>query len=318
VTNVDGIVFTKSGQYLMGVDSIGLRVFDLTQLPLLLSPVYTVPITLGDGIALGQGTALAGKAYVNTNDGNLWEVVYDIDPSNGNGFNPPPSPIVNLVATGGSRGDFIAVDIHHPCAPSGPNGQHWPSMLITQSDRIVRIDPPDGGWFGPPFSVMAVINDNQSFCAGDGTLATPCPCFNFGLPGQGCDNSIGTGGALLSVTGSTMPDTMVLLSAGELPSVTSVFLQGTADIANGVVFGDGVRCAGGSLKRLAVKNAVNGAVLYPNLNDLSISARSAQLGDPIASGSSRYYQVYYRDPVVAFCGPPSSTFNVSSAIRIDW
>jgi hypothetical protein len=30
----------------------------------------------------------------------------------------------------------------------------------------------------------------------------------------------------------------------------------------------------------------------------------------------RFYQTYYRDPATGFC--PGATFNVTSAIRIDW
>jgi hypothetical protein len=247
----------------------------------------------------------------------VWEVQYDTNPTNGPALElePPVTPVVNLVASGGTRGDFIAVDIRMLCTG---NAKRWPSMLMTQTDRIVRLDPPDGGWFGPPAEVEAAIDVNQSFCAGDGSLPTNCPCSNLGSPGSGCNNSSATGGALLSVTGSTTPDTMVLLSTGELPSVFSVFIQGRLSINNGAPYGDGVRCVNGGLKRLRYKNADQGQVSFPDPTTPSITERSAQLGDVITPGSSRYYQVMYRDPVATFCGVPTSTFNISSAIRIDW
>ena len=156
-------------------------------------------------------------------------------------------------------------------------------------------------------------------CAGDGSLATACPCGNFGLPGRGCDNSAATGGAQLGGSGTLAPDTVVLTSDGELPTALSIFLQGDVPIANGVVFGDGVRCVGGVLKRIAVVGAVGGVASYPGPGDPGIRAVSASLGDPIPSGATRHYQVYYRDPVLGFCpNPPGNSWNVSNGFRIVW
>ena len=92
--------------------------------------------------------------------------------------------------------------------------------------------------------------------------------------------------------------------------------KGDANLSAGVVFGDGVRCAGGALKRRAAKNASGGDVSFPTAGEPSITARSAALGDPIAAGSSRFDQTYYRDPSASFC--PSATFNATGAIQIDW
>ena len=158
-----------------------------------------------------------------------------------------------------------------------------------------------------------------SICAGDGSLAQACPCANTGAAGRGCENSAGTGGARLTAAGTTAPDGVVLTSAGELPTVLSIFLQGTADNGTGVTFGDGVRCVAGNLKRLYTRNASGGVVSAPSGGDPSITAQSAALGDPIAPGSTRYYQVYYRDPELSFCAVPlGDGFNVSSGVRIVW
>ena len=152
-------------------------------------------------------------------------------------------------------------------------------------------------------------------CAGDGSLA-PCPCANSGLSGNGCDNSAGTGGARLSASGGISPDTVVLTSNGELPNALSIFLQGNSLVAP-IPFGDGLRCAGGLLKRLSIKNAVGGSVLYPGPGELSITARSAQLGDTIIGGSLRHYQTYYRDPNAGYC-PGGGTYNITNAITVHW
>ncbi|MFN0008022.1 MAG: hypothetical protein ACKVXR_08960 [Planctomycetota bacterium] len=159
----------------------------------------------------------------------------------------------------------------------------------------------------------------MSFCFGDGS-AGPCPCGNVGMWWSGCDNSAGTGGALLSATGnaSLSNDTVVLTSSGELPTSLSIVIQGNATISP-VNFGDGLRCAGGTLKRLYVRSASGGVVIAPQAGDPSVSARSAALGDPLGAGANRDYQTYYRDGNPTFCpSPAGSTFNATGAVAITW
>jgi hypothetical protein len=158
-----------------------------------------------------------------------------------------------------------------------------------------------------------------SFCFGDGT-GVPCPCSNSGAPGRGCANSTAAStGALLTATGNTIPDTVVLTCAGERPTALSIFLQGNVRLSSALHFGDGLRCAAGSLKRIAVESAVGGVVSYPGSGDPSISAQSATLGDPLSLGDIRIYQVYYRDPTATFCpSPTGSTFNASQAVQLVW
>jgi hypothetical protein len=170
-----------------------------------------------------------------------------------------------------------------------------------------------------PFITSVALGSFESFCFGDGSPAFACPCGNSGLRERGCQNSASTGGAYLRASGSTSPDQVVLTSSRELPSALSIFLQGDAPIAGGVPFGDGVRCIGGHLARLYSKHASRGGVSAPASGDPSITAQSAALGDPIPSGATRYYQVYYRDPDLAFCAAPAgATWNVSSAVAITW
>jgi hypothetical protein len=157
------------------------------------------------------------------------------------------------------------------------------------------------------------------FCFGDG-FPLDCPCGNNGLPDRGCQNSASTGGAKLTGSGnaSLSSDTVVLTSAGELPTSLSIFLQGTTVIGP-TFFGDGLRCITGSLKRLYAKNAVAGTVSAPQGIEPKISSRSAALGDPIPIGATRVYQVYYRDPNLSFCSSPQGdAFNVSNAVGVAW
>ena len=156
------------------------------------------------------------------------------------------------------------------------------------------------------------------YCFGDGS-GDRCPCDNDGSQGRGCENSLGTGGAKLTASGSLVPDALVLTQQGELTTSLSIFLQGDAEVSPSVPFGDGLRCTAGVLKRLYVANASAGSVSAPQPGDPSVTARSALLGDPIAPGSTRHYQVYYRDPNLSFCpGPQGSSFNAGNALRVLW
>ncbi|MBK7644373.1 MAG: PD40 domain-containing protein, partial [Planctomycetes bacterium] len=140
----------------------------------------------------------------------------------------------------------------------------------------------------------------------------PCPCNNPPSgPGQGCDNSSFTGGAILAAQGYAYVsiDSLVFTTLLENPAPLSILLQGSGVAVNGVAFGQGVRCAGGVLKRLYVKQAANGSITAPELGagDATVSARCAQLGIPIQSGQAHIYQVYYRDSTVLGGCPAAST-----------
>jgi hypothetical protein len=151
-----------------------------------------------------------------------------------------------------------------------------------------------------------------------GVLA--CPCANPPVgTARGCDNSAFTGGAQLSASGlpSLSADTLQFTTTGEKPTAGSVLLQGTTSIS-GAVFGQGVRCAGGTLKRLYLQTAVGGSIHVPATGNPSVSARSAALGDTLASGATRFYAVYYRDPVVLGGCPSSSGFNVTQTGQVSW
>ncbi|MFN0009943.1 MAG: TolB family protein, partial [Planctomycetota bacterium] len=132
---------------------------------------------------------------------------------------------------------------------------------------------------------------------------TPCPCANpAGGPSRGCDNSSATGGAALNASGVTelSADSLVFTTSGEKPTALSIVLQGTVFEADGIVYGQGIRCVGGSLKRLYAKSAVAGSITAPDFGagDQSVSARSAAKGDVIQPGQPRWYMVYYRDNTV--------------------
>jgi len=157
--------------------------------------------------------------------------------------------------------------------------------------------------------------------AADGVIA--CPCANPpGTSGRGCDNSSSTGGAFFNATGQAYlsADDLVFTTFAEKPSALSVLLQGNALVASGAVYGQGVRCVGGTLKRLFTRHASLGSITVPDFGagDPSISARSAAKGDTIHPGQSRWYLVYYRDPVVLGGCPAGSTFNTTQTGQVRW
>jgi Tol biopolymer transport system component len=150
-----------------------------------------------------------------------------------------------------------------------------------------------------------------------------CPCSNApSARSRGCDNSSFTGGAALTSSGIAYLslDSLVFTTHDEKPSATSLLLQGDALMANGVAFGQGVRCAGGALRRLYLKTASNGSMTAPDFSvgDPTVSARSAFLGAPIQPGQPYYYLVYYRDPVVLGGCSAGSTFNATQSGQVSW
>lgn len=196
------------------------------------------------------------------------------------------------------------------------------SKTVTDGTITIEIDTVSHPDYVEVAGIQLRKGDQQlpghALCFGDAPATAPCPCMNTGRQGRGCENSGATGGAVLFATGTTNPDTVVLRSFGERPTSLSIFLQGNASIVP-VTYGDGLRCAGGTLKRLYTKTASAGEAFAPGPGDPSITARSAALGVPIPANGRRYYQVWYRDGTPGFCAPPTGdSFNVSSAVRILW
>lgn len=159
-----------------------------------------------------------------------------------------------------------------------------------------------------------------SFCFPSQDGVAGCPCGNPpNSYGRGCRNSTGAGALLTAaLTPSVNLSTMVLTASAMPATALSIFNQGDAAIDAGVVFGQGIRCVGGNLKRLYVKSAVGGTASAPQPGDPSVWSRSLGLGDPISAGTTRSYYVYYRDAVVLGGCPSSSTFNTTQAIQTLW
>lgn len=217
--------------------------------------------------------------------------------------------------------------------PAQTEGGVWPSGFSQGVTHAVHRVILDGGQdlvvtialgvqFGS-FNGLQIVPETGtyvSYCdAGvGGTLACPCGNPPSGA-GKGCENSASTGGAVIAASGAASlgGDTLVFTTAGEKPTAYSIVLQATA-ASSGSQFGQGVRCITGSLKRLYVKAASGGSITAPQGGDASVSARSAALGDAIASGTHRYYLVYYRDPVVLGGCAANLTFNATQSLDLLW
>ena len=201
---------------------------------------------------------------------------------------------------------------------------------ITPDARFVVFDSFATDLVSGDTNGFADIFIRDRFATGFTSLCDPgtggmiaCPCANAPSgTGRGCDNSSATGGAVLTAGGVAYLalDSLVFTTSGEKPTATSILLQGDAAIATGAAFGQGVRCAGGALKRLFVKTAVGGSMSAPDFGagDPTISARSAALGDSIQAGQSRWYLVYYRDPTILGGCSASSSFNATQTGVIGW
>lgn len=223
----------------------------------------------------------------------------------------PNDRIAYVVHTGGEI-DRFDVQTFLPLAPIPTVGEAT-ELVVEHTGRYVfaAFDTQLRAYktgFGPP--------GFAPFCPGDGSVAA-CPCGNEGTPGLGCGSSVVPGGAAIAPSGSveadpvTGTDTVVLMASG-LPLVTTVvFLQGSSPIAP-TPFGDGLRCTGGELVRIAVVAATMSMAQYPGAGDPSVSQRG---GVALGTGILRYYQAYYRD-LNSFC--TSAPFNVTSGVAIGW
>jgi len=148
-------------------------------------------------------------------------------------------------------------------------------------------------------------------CFGDGTSGA-CPCSNQSAVGanEGCLNSAGLGGKLVSTGGTSITCDTFQLCASQLTGANCIFLQGSAVPVGPFNFGDGVRCIGGSLRRLAVVPVTSAGACLGGLGTVGIHTLG-QITTPGTYG----YQTYYRDPA-NFC--TAFTYNITNGVQATW
>jgi hypothetical protein len=151
------------------------------------------------------------------------------------------------------------------------------------------------------------------YCAGDGS-GSACPCGNSSPAGSqaGCLDSFGAAGRLRTQGIARLSQDTLVLAGDSMPNAAALYFQGTQPTNGGagVVFGDGLRCASGSVVRMGTHVNASGHSQYPGPGESPVHVR----GNVTAPGS-RYYQVWYRN-AAAFC--TSDTFNLTNGVRIDW
>jgi len=160
-----------------------------------------------------------------------------------------------------------------------------------------------------------LFGEYDSYCFGDGS-GTPCGCGNANdesVPGSGCANGVFASGAKLVGHGSASlsADTLVLSCTGLEPGNSGLYFQADNDLSPGSVWGDGLRCAGGSLRRLGVR-----------FSDAAGASDTSGYPDPIstkagniAPGDTKHYQCWYRNPNGSPCG---ADFNASNGLVVTW
>jgi len=303
--------------------------------PGLTLPVYAYSHTSGNACIIGgyryRGSAMCSFQglyfYGDFSSSRIWTAEW-----NGSGIQNRTERTAELAAGGGppislitSFGEDAAGELY-VCDVQGDVFRIEPGTIVDCNQNGVHDSCDLARGTSHDWNGNGLIDDCEAltglpYCFGDGTTPTACPCGNVGAVGRGCNNSALTGGARLEAVGDPLRDEVVLISSGELPSATTIFLQTKGHNAIGFTFGDGVRCAGGAFKRLYVTDAVGGVAHAPALGDASIITRSNARGDPISalSGQVRYYQAFYYDPDATYCAAPlGNIWNASSMLKITW
>ena len=177
-------------------------------------------------------------------------------------------------------------------APADLDSLGFPAVLMTRATGLGSSEP------------------GTKYCFGDG-IGTPCPCSNNGGLGEGCANDTGSGAVLTASGTASVAADNVVLTATNLTPGPGLFFQGNNAVnsGNGNPFGDGLRCAGGNVRRLEIQFANSGN------NFTTSSTISIVTNGTISVGQTRRYQYWYRD---AGTSPCSSLFNLSNGYEITW
>ena len=186
---------------------------------------------------------------------------------------------------------------------------HYDSMVRgydSSGNVIIEFDTTIAG--NSTYSFVSSGNSwSTSYCSGDGS-GTICPCGNVGSAGEGCVNSSGSGGVLSNLgTTSASQDNLEFLVDQLLPGQAGLLFAGTtaSNGGNGQVFGDGLRCAGGNIKRLGVR--------VPNASGSASWGPGILTAQGWGAGETRFFQVWYRDTTGSPCG---GNFNLTNGLEV--
>jgi acetyl esterase/lipase len=204
------------------------------------------------------------------------------------------SKLSAALSAAGVSHDFRAI----PGAGHGLGGPVNPVLTAFVAEKLIGPVVPDAG---------------TAYCAGDGSAAA-CPCGNTSATGAhlGCRHSFIVGGNLNAIGVASVSNDTLILRGDSMPSSPAVYMQGTQAQAGGagVIFGDGLLCVGGAIKRLGPKLNTSGWSRYPDVGQTPVSIKGGAV-----PGTTLYYQVWFRDPA-AHC--TSATWNLTNALSVAW
>jgi len=237
----------------------------------------SVPIELPDGIVLGTD----GTLIVNTNTGRVYQVNVTPGPNCGQ---------AQMIADGGSRGDFAVLD---------PNG----SILLVQTDSILRLTPPAQQLSGPPTQFVGL--PGGYLVTRDDTSSSDCAPIQINASSSSPANTLGLSAAqaLFDVSG---------FSGGAVgPQVSWEYMQrggqqtvsqaATLDAQFGYQDGAGSGAASWLPPpvTLASQTAPYTAGGQPPQQPMSLDLQSVLAG---GAGQNCLYQPWLVDQVSASCG----------------
>lgn len=177
---------------------------------------------------------------------------------------------------------------------------------------------------GPPYDRLVrdlkprSAEAGYAICFGDESGAV-CPTGYQGIPGHGCENSLGLGGGLLWAEGiARISRDNLVFEVANVPRRSTVFFLQSTGCRNGKLglpFGDGLMCMGGSVMKLGAVDPVGGHAVFPSYAPAPCFASISALGRIPPQGGERYYQALYRDPKDF---GTAATFNLTNAWAVEW
>ena len=269
---------------------------------------YTGPVIAGNYTWNNPWTGCQFCPPCTGTDGTIWDSSI---------VGAGPTPASERQGTGMSSNDFFR-DTGGPI--SGASGPGCYTYGTPHADFYLKL-----------LSTTACGSPIVPFCAPGVAGIVTCPCGNPQVPAgamKGCDNFAGgtggggTGGATLWGIGTAIAgpsDTLVLEVTGGVGSNVTVLFQGTTNTVN-ARSGAGVRCVGGTLKRLYKGNLHNGAIHFPN-NGVAVHDESSAKGYTIVPPITLYYYAGYRNTAAnghPGCPGLAFGFNTTNAGSVAW
>jgi hypothetical protein len=242
----------------------------------------------------GQGISASGTLAVSGSSGD-----------DDNGYSSGSAYLIDLL-TGQHLFKFLASD--------GWTSSFFGGATSTDGDRVAIGSTAYSHQNGSVY-IFGLAEPGTSFCFGDPSAGTPCPCNNDSdgsVPQAGCANGVFASGARLRGSGhaSVTDDTFMLLVAHAEPDSGGLYFQAENNLSPGIIWGDGLRCVGGGEKRLAVRF---GDELGRSRTTIPLSLKGG-----VSAGETKHYQYWYRCTIQPPCGAGVNDFNTSNGYTVIW